>query len=212
MFSSIVIYKDATMDTLIQRTNKEKKAGKVKYPDPYEQPRVAIQRLRSTVGAFLYLKEDKVNEIFIAQVDRIGAQLEALEQALAKNPRKTKAGRGKGSTEVTFDAWKPMDLRSKWFKYMDSVYESANDKGVKFMEDNIKRLKAEYNDAKKITQADVDKENNPDEKKKKAAEKTLRDDMSGYITKLEAAWLKAKDWPKPKWNAKNTPPASPRAI
>jgi hypothetical protein len=73
-----------------------------------------------------------------------------------------------------------MDLRSKWFKYMDSVYESANDKGVKFMEDNIKRLKAEYNDAKKITQADVDKENNPDEKKKKAAEKTLRDDMSGY--------------------------------
>jgi hypothetical protein len=92
MFSSIVIYKDATMDTLIQRTNKEKKAGKVKYPDPYEQPRVAIQRLRSTVGAFLYLKEDKVNEIFIAQVDRIGAQLEALEPRI-RGKRRQAEGR-----------------------------------------------------------------------------------------------------------------------
>jgi hypothetical protein len=199
------IYKDKDMDELIKRTNNQKLKDKKtpKYPKVHDQPRVALQRMRSVVGAYLYLTEDKVNKIFIDQVDRIGAQLEIMEQALSKTARTSdKGGRGSGpSRTVTFNKWTPLKLKEKWFAYMDDVYENANKKGQNFMKDNIKRLKDEYDDGKKITQAQVDKEKTQDEKNKKAAEKKLREDMPDYISKLEAAWLKAKDWPRPKWNA-----------
>jgi hypothetical protein len=153
----------------------------------------------------MYLKEDKINKYFIAQVDRIGAQWEALERALAKTPRKVDRKNDKGDTvPVEYSKWKYLDLRKKWFAYMDEVYERANKKGQKFMKVNIDRLKEEYTDAKKIDQKDVDKEKDKKKQEDKAAWKALRDDMPAYITKLEAAWKKADTWNKPKWNAKMT--------
>jgi hypothetical protein len=203
------IYSDTDMGQLIKGTSKKTERDKEtkkmvpKWPIVHNQPRVAIQRMRSVVGTFLYLKEKKVNEIFIKQVDRIGAQLEIMEHALSKTPRTMKKG-GRGTGEdvriVTFTAWTPLDLKKKWFEYMDVVYKQANEKGLEFMEKNTKRLKEEFTDAKKIKQKDVDDEKTQDAKDKKANEKKLRDDMPGYIKSMEEAWKKAKDWPKPKWN------------
>jgi hypothetical protein len=160
--------------------------------------------MRSVVGAYMYMKEKTVDDIFVAQVNRMGAQLEIIENALAKAPRiMHRGGRNdanKAERDVPFHKWTPLKLKEKWFVYQDDVYHRANKKGLAFMKDNLERLKKEYPDSKKIKQADVDKETTKAAKEAKAAEKKLREDMPDYITKLEAAWTKAKDWPKPKWN------------
>ncbi|KAH7385735.1 hypothetical protein BKA66DRAFT_461898 [Pyrenochaeta sp. MPI-SDFR-AT-0127] len=206
------IYSSTDMDDMIKRksTKKERKGskkGKLKHGDFHEQPRVAIQRMRSVVGTFLYMKEKRVNDIFIAQVDRIGYQLENIENALAKNPRTVERKysepdeNGNYKRVVTFRNWEPQKLKEKWFEYMDKVYEKANKKGQDFMRENLKRLNDEYNNGKLIKQADVDKERDKDKQNELKVEKQLRDDMKDYISKLEAKWAAAKDWPKPKWNA-----------
>jgi hypothetical protein len=154
------------------------------------------------------MKETKVNKIFIDQVNRIGAQLENIENALAKTPRTVerdsatpdKTGQYKKRT-VKFHGWEPQKLKEKWFAYMDDVYARANQKGEDFMKKNLARLKAEYNDKKLIKQADINKEKNKERQNELKLEKRLRDDMKEYIPKLEAQWDRAKDWPKPKWNS-----------
>ena len=200
------------MSDMIKRKSTKKrskgaKKGQLAFGEPHEQPRTAIQRLRAVVGAYLYVKEKKVNDIFVAQVDRIGAQLEHIENALAKSPRTVKRDDGKPDAQgiirerlVTFK-YVPLKLKPKWFAYMDNVYENANKKAQGFMEDNLKKLNDEYNDGRLIKQADVDKEKNKDKQNELKLEKQLRDDMKDYISKLEAQWAKTKDWSKPKWNS-----------
>ncbi|KAH7079796.1 hypothetical protein FB567DRAFT_129220 [Paraphoma chrysanthemicola] len=200
------IFNDKTMDALIKRTHVEKK----KRTQPHDQPRVALQRMRAVVGAYLYFTDDRVNKIFVDQVDRIGNRLELLEAALSKNPRA--AQRENPQRIVMYNSWKPLKLKEKWYTYMDDVYETANNKGTKFMKDNIKRLRDEYTDAKRISQAQVDKENDKDKQKVLANEKKLRDDMPDYISKLEAAWSLAQNWPKPKWNAAANPSPTPAIL
>ncbi|KAF2463814.1 uncharacterized protein BDR25DRAFT_362485 [Lindgomyces ingoldianus] len=203
------IYDRNDMDDLIKRKSTKKrskgaKKGQLTFGEPHEQPRTAIQRMRAVVGAYLYMKEKKVDEIFVAQVDRIGAQLEYIENALAKNPKTVERegemdGQGQIETRiVTFDKWVPQKLKEKWFAYMDNVYANANKKGQDFMKDNLKRLNDEYNDKKLIKQADVDREKNKERQNELKLEKKLREDMKDYIPKLEAQWAKAKNWPKPK--------------
>jgi len=202
-----VIYNDKDMDEMIKRANASKEKGELRLGPPLEQPRKAVQRMRAVIGAFLYMKEDKINKIFIDQVDRIGAQLEHLENALAENPRKVKRTTKKedGKVEdriVTFDKWEPQNLKEKWFKYMDDVTDIAIKKGQDFMKTNIARLKEEYNDKKMIDQKEIDKEKNKKKQDEKKEEKKLREDMKKYIDNLEKAWAKAKNWERPKWNAK----------
>lgn len=214
MFSNDQIYVDRVMKELIERknTDKEKKGknkGKPAYGEPHEQPRVAIQRMRAVVGAYLYLKEEKVDKIFVAQVDRIGAQLEHLENALAKTPRtvmrKEKEPNAQGIVEdrpVTYNKWESQKLKEKWFAYMDGVYKNADKKAQEFMKVNLERLNNEYDNKKMIDQKDVDKEKSKDKQTEMKNEKKLRENMKDYIPKLEAAWKNAKNWSKPKWNAK----------
>jgi len=154
----------------------------------------------------MYMKDKTVDDIFVAQVDRIGKQLELLENALAKNPRIVTKKTNRVPRTVQFHNWVPQGLKEKWFVYMDVVYNRANKKGLDFMEDNLKRLNKEYpdKDKDKISQTEVDNEKDGKVKSGKAAERKLRQEMPGYIRNLEAAWSKAKDWPKPKWNAKKS--------
>lgn len=209
------IYDSDDMDQMIKRKSTKKrqkgtKKGKLTFGEAHEQPRAAIQRMRAIVGAYLYMKEDKVNRIFVAQVDRIGAQLENIENALTKSPRTVKRNDGIPDTNgiiqsrlVVYNKWEHLKLKEKWFSYMDNVYENANKKGQAFMSVNLKRLQNEYNDNKKIQQSDIDKEKNKERQTELKLEKQLRDNMSDYIPKLEAQWTKAKDWGKPKWNSQS---------
>ncbi|KAH7131858.1 hypothetical protein B0J11DRAFT_503048 [Dendryphion nanum] len=146
------IYLDDGMKTLIMRTNNEKKQNRskgAKFPNPFEQPRVAIQRIRAVVGFYLYMNEKKIDDILVAQVDRIGAQLENIEKALSNNPRIVKRNRKNPTTNedeeytVNFDKWQNLKLKEKWFEFMDRTYTNANKRGREFMKTNIKNLKEE---------------------------------------------------------------------
>lgn len=192
--------------------------------DEREEQEEAILRLRQTVGTFLYLGEKKVDEILVKQVDRIGEQLENIENALVKKPRKEKrkgplnpATNAAPDYEVTFDAWKKMDLKAAWFGYMDDIYK--NRKAVAWKE--MDKLIGWFNDM--FTKSKLDKlkgdikkeenEKNPN----KDALKTMKEEqayqelMRRNIDKVETEWKKARDWKKPGWNSKSTPakPASP---
>jgi hypothetical protein len=201
------IFADSSTQKLVLRTNQEKrtKGRGLKYPDAYEQPRIVIQRMRGTIGAFLYLKETKVNGFFIAQVNRIGAQLELLEAALAKQPREVvrrdppDAQGVKLSRYVVFHPWQPQKLRDRWIKYMDEVYRVANTKGQEFMTNTLRQLDQEYNDGKLIEQTAIDKEKDKKEKENLEKEKKLREDMKDYIAIVKTQWAQANSWPKPRW-------------
>jgi hypothetical protein len=211
MFSDSAIYDDETMKETIER--RSKKLNKAKQPyfgEPHEQPRAALQRLRAVVGAFIYLKEKKVDDIFVAQVDRIGAQLEHLETALSTQPREMDKGKGADKHTVKFALWQPQKLKEKWFAYMDDVYTKADKKAQDFMTDNIKRLNDEYDKKKMIDQKDIDKEKNDEKRNEMKLEKDLRKAMEDNIPKLEAEWKKVKDWTKPKWNGGT--PAIPAVL
>ncbi|KAI8937308.1 hypothetical protein NX059_006515 [Plenodomus lindquistii] len=213
MFSNSQIWDDRETAKMILRTSKRKQAPVKEQRgstplvnEPLEQPKAAVQRLRNVIGAYLYLKEPRVNNIFVAQVDRIGAQLQNIENTLKVRPRSMP--KLDPTRIVNWSPWKPLGLKEKWFVYMNERYDTAHSKSQKFMKDNIERLNAEYNDAKLIKQADIDK---VDDKKKKQAlqdEKKLREDMKDIIKKLEDEWAKTKDWPRPKWNAAAQVPAS----
>ncbi|KAF2686380.1 hypothetical protein K458DRAFT_387388 [Lentithecium fluviatile CBS 122367] len=183
---------------LQKRINSEAKKA------PLAQPRIAIQRLRIVVGAFLYMKEKKVNDNLVDQVDRIGAQLEILENALAKKPRTVEREEAEPDQNgvywkriVTFKNWTPLKLKEMWFAYMDGIYKNANVKTTAFMDANLAKLKTEYSDQKLIKQEQVEKEKDNKKKEELASEKKLRDDMKGYIAKLEEHCDKSKNWPKP---------------
>lgn len=200
------IFDDKDMDQIIKRESKKRKRGALKFGEPHNQPREALQRMRSIVGAYLYFTEKKVDAIFVAQVDRIGDMLENLEKALAENPRIVER---EGETvdgviqprKVTFDKWQPLDLKKKWYEFMDEAYRNADEKAQKFMKKNIDRLNEEYKDRKMIDQKKVDGEKDKKKQEELKLEKKLREDMKReYIPNLEKAWAKAKDWPKPKWN------------
>ncbi|KAH7400509.1 hypothetical protein DE146DRAFT_780973 [Phaeosphaeria sp. MPI-PUGE-AT-0046c] len=195
MFSEKALYDDKDMDQLIKRA---KKKSTKKGIMPHEQPRAVIQRMRSVVGAYKYLTDKRVNTIFVDQVNRIGQQLERLEQALSRNPRI----QSKRNPEriVQYAPWKYLSLEKKWYEYMDDVYKRADKKAQELMAVNMKRLKEEYTDAKMLKQSDVDKEKDKDKREALELEKNLREAMKVYIDKLEQEWSKTKDWPKPKWN------------
>ncbi|KAF2180484.1 hypothetical protein K469DRAFT_753193 [Zopfia rhizophila CBS 207.26] len=116
------IYNDSEMKDMIEGKHKDKKYGTA-----LEQPREAIQRLRAVVGAFKYMQESKIKEIFVEEKNRIGKMIGNLDTALPNNPRKIKGGRN--SNERTYKPWKALHLEDKWAKYMDNTFEAAKDKG-----------------------------------------------------------------------------------
>lgn len=198
------------MSDLIKRKSRAKHTsvrlkGQLKYPNVLEQPRVAIQRMRAVVGALLYMTDTEVNRIFIDQVNRIGTQLENLENALAENPRTKQTNITNAENEietitVSFNKWEPLNLKKKWFDYMDKIYREANSKATKFMDDTFKKMDDEYDSKNMIKQADIDKEKDRDKQRKMQEEKRLREDMKEYIPKLKTEWKRANNWPKPQWN------------
>lgn len=173
----------------------------------------ALLRLRQVVGAFLYLREKRINDILVAQVDRIGKQLERIENELVKNPRKEirkgpidPATQTAPDVEVTFAAWKKMDLKAAWFGYMDDIYKNRKAVALAEMKKLIGYFKDAFPDSNiNKLKADIDKE----EKSKKPNQsslKTMKEDLSYQqqmqksIDKLDKEWTKAQAWPKPGWN------------
>ncbi|PVH90436.1 hypothetical protein DM02DRAFT_22311 [Periconia macrospinosa] len=181
MFGSDPIYNDDNMEKYIKRT--------MKGVQPQDSPREAIHRIRSVVGAFRYTQEKEVAKIFKDEKVRIGIVIDGIDKNLPKTPRMA------GTTKYT--PWKTLGLGAKWDVYMDGVFKTAKDKGAKFVEDNIKRLKDEYTSQRAKDAAKDDPKKTPKERNEIAEWAKLREDVEKIIPKLEVEWNKAKGWNKP---------------
>ena len=184
-----------------------KKNGKVIIAEA-NQPREAIQRMRSVVGVFKYMQEPRIETIFKDEKVRIGAVIDGIDQTLPNYPRTV----GKDKELRTFTPWDPQGLGRKWDTYMDKVFETAKGKGTRFIVKNLERLNNEFTSKEALDRAkpdpeeeDEDEEDEESEESKEKEEKRrkkaewarLREDMAGYIAKLEAQWEVVKDWEKP---------------
>jgi hypothetical protein len=156
-----------------------------------DAPRKAVARVRSVIGAFRYLQETEIVNILKREKKRIGVVIEALDKELPKTPRKDGA--------TTYKPWGTLGLGAKWDTYMEGVYKTAKDKGTKFVDDNIKRLKDEY-----TSQKAKDAAKGWDDTKKSKKERNeikewskLREDIEKMIERLEREWVLAKGWAKP---------------
>jgi hypothetical protein len=188
MFSPInQIYDDGSMLKFIQRTDPG-------FPGP-TGPHKAITIIRSVVGVFNYMQEPEIKQIFVNEKTRIGSVIDGIDKNLAKTPRKVKIGHS--NDYRTFAPWQPLSLGKKWDAYMDDVFKVAKDKGTKFVEDNIKRLKEEYSSTKAKNAAKDDPKKDKDERNEIAEWAKLREDAERKIQHLEDAWNKAKDWKRP---------------
>jgi hypothetical protein len=177
----ISIYSDNDMEQYIKRTKKGLQ--------PQDSPRAAIQRIRSIVGVFRYMQEPEIAKIFKDEKVRIGIVIDGIDKNVPKTPRI------EGST--TYAPWKTQGLGARWDTYMDKTFNLAKDKGTRFVEDNIKRLKEEYTSQKARDAAKDDPKKTPKERNDIVEWAKLRGDIDSIITKLEAEWNKAKGWKKP---------------
>lgn len=159
---------------------------------PQDAPRIAIQYLRSVVGVFHYMQDEKVAQIFKDQKVRIGTVIDGIDNSLAATPKKITK-----KTTRTFEPWTPLGLGEKWDDYMDGVFTQAKDKGIKFVEDNLERLKDQYISQKAKDAAKDDPKKSNRERNEIAEWARLRENIEDMISKLEADWNKAKKWEKP---------------
>jgi hypothetical protein len=150
----------------------------------------AITRIRSVIGAFHYLKEKEIADILKKEKVRVGLVLDGIDKELPKNPRKD-------GNNAAYKPWKTLGLGAKWNTYMDGVYKTAKDKGTKFVDENIKRLKDEYESKKAKDDAKDDDNKSKDERNKIKEWAKLREDVEKSIKELEKQWKEAKDWAKP---------------
>lgn len=190
MFSGNQIFDDDETRKLIDRTAPltKRRANLT----PRDLPFVAIQRLRAVLGVFKYMQDGPVAKIFRDEKTRIGAVLEGIDNNLSNYPIFITSRNSR-----TFAPWQPVGLGPKWDTYMDSVFQRAKDKGITFMDVNIKRFRAEY-----MNQAARDKgkddKNKSDKERNEAAEwEKLRQEIERSITSLEAEWNRSKNWAKP---------------
>lgn len=189
------IYKPEKMAELIEWSKPPKKGNKV------QDTREAIQRIRSVIGVFLYMKEPEIAKIFKEEKERIGKVLDAIDKELPKTPRI----KGK----VTFTPWKPLGLGDRWDKYMDKVFKTAKDKGTEFVETNIERLKDEYTTPAAKAKAEDKPNLSKKERDDRAERKKNGEDIEKIIKSMEKVWnagpdpnqpgvvVNAKNWVKP---------------
>ncbi|KAF1840458.1 uncharacterized protein K460DRAFT_296911 [Cucurbitaria berberidis CBS 394.84] len=127
MFGTEPIYNDDDMEKYIKRT--------VKNVQPQDSPRVAIQRIRSVVGAFKYMQEKEVVKIFKDEKVRIGVVIDGIDKNLPKTPRVS------GTKKYT--PWKTLGLGAKWDRLKD---EYTSQKAKDAAKDDDKKTPKERNE------------------------------------------------------------------
>ncbi|CAN9377082.1 unnamed protein product [Alternaria sp. RS040] len=178
------------MKDLIEGRTKEKRFKNLSL-DPADQTRIAIQRLRETIGALRYMQDEKVAKIFADQKNRMGAIIGHIDRELHKTPPVYK-------DDVEGHPWQEQKLEEKWNAYMDNVFSVAKQRATDYMKLNIGVLKDEWNSDKKKDEFKADSNDDQATKDKKKGLKKTQEQTLALIKKLSDEWDKVKDWPKPK--------------
>jgi hypothetical protein len=110
-----------------------KKPGKVA-ASLVEKADTALIRLKSLMGARMYMRTSTVSDIFRNQVEQIRLMLDAIEDALVANPRDVRS--------KSYAAWVKQDLAVYWLEYMGERFKIAHtrthndmDKYLKLVDD-----------------------------------------------------------------------------
>jgi hypothetical protein len=185
MFSSIAIHTPEKMKALIERTNTEVSAA--------EAPRKAIYYMRGVMGVFKYMQDSDVRRIFRDEKIRIGAVLDGIDKSLPQTPRVVSSPRG----ARTFTPWQTLGLGAKWDDYMNAVFKTAKDKGLRFIEENLELLEDEYISQIALDKAKDDISKSQAERQAIAEWAQLRSDIAGSIATFKAEWYSVPDWVRP---------------
>lgn len=144
------------MKDLIEGRTKEKRFKNLNL-DPADQTRIAIQRLRETIGALTYMQDEKVAKIFADQKNRMGAMIGHIDRELHKtSPMYEDVVEGR--------PWQEQKLEEKWNAYMDNVSSVAKQRTTDYIKLNIRVLKDKWNSDKKKDEFKAD--SNDDQTKK----------------------------------------------
>ncbi|RII10006.1 hypothetical protein CUC08_Gglean005996 [Alternaria sp. MG1] len=177
------------MKELIEGRTKEKDLKNLNL-SPGDQTRVAIQRLRETIGALKYMQDKKISKIFVDQKNRMGAMIGHIDRELHKTPRVYKG-------DVEGHPWQEQKLEEKWNAYMDNVFSVAKQRATDYMKLNIGVLKDEWNSDKKKNEFKADSNDDQAKKDKKKGLKKTQEETLALIKKLSDEWDKVNDWQKP---------------
>ena len=187
-------YKDGNLDTGVfdekKITNEitGEPQGEHKLPKDANNAKLALQKLRSLMGARKYMRDENIAKIFgkqvsrilhdsgtsetlannfasILQVNRMGNMLDKLDKALEQQ---TREGRGTG----TYTPWKRQQLKAFWDEYMNERFLVAKTRTIRDMDKYIALLDTHWG------------KNAP---------------MRNEIAKLKAEWTKEKaiEWVRP---------------
>jgi chitinase len=158
------INQDATMTSYIQA-----------------EPDRAVKNMKDVMTAMKYLQDSTINTRLKAEKERVAARLKELDET--KMPswvRKT------GNND--WAKWTSKGLEGKWNSFMKKQATKAKDKAVKYMDDNIKLMKAAY-----VTEFNKDLAERP------GAENEVLKKLIEKIEKLETEWIRYKpnSWGNP---------------
>ncbi|GKT48622.1 chitotriosidase-1 [Colletotrichum spaethianum] len=164
MWGRSAINADATMNSYMQ-----------------SEPARAVKNLKDVMTALKYMQDTTINSRLKAEKERVAARLKELDEDKMPNWDRQQSGRAWGR-------WEKKDLEGKWNKFMKQQAETAKDKAVKYMDDNLKNLEDAYVTTYNEEQADRPGEEN-------AALKTLLE----KIKKVREEWTRYKpnSWENP---------------
>ncbi|KAM3079706.1 hypothetical protein ACMFMG_006117 [Clarireedia jacksonii] len=145
------------------------------------EPDRAVKNMKDVMTAMKYLGDSTINTRLKAEKERVAARLKELDET--KMPswvRKT------GNND--WAKWTSKDLEGKWNIFMKKQATKAKDKAVKYMDDNMKSMKAAY-----VTKY------NKDQAEKPGAENEALKKLIEKIEKLETEWIRYKpiSWANP---------------
>ncbi|KAI0897338.1 glycosyl hydrolases family 18-domain-containing protein [Annulohypoxylon nitens] len=160
MWSTGVINTDDTMTGYIQ-----------------SEPARAIKNLKDVISAMKYLQDSTINTRLKAEKERIAARLKELDEVRMPNFVKKTGSK-------SWSKWTSKGLESEWNTFIKQRATNAKDKAVRYIEDNIQKMKDGYT-------SDANKEAS----KTNPELKTLIE----KIEKLEEEWnrYKPNSWQNP---------------
>lgn len=120
MWSTGVINTDDTMTGYIQ-----------------SEPERAIKNLKDVISAMKYLQDSTINTRLKAEKERIAARLKELDEVRMPNFVKKTGSK-------SWSKWTSKGLESEWNTFIKQRATNAKDKAVRYIEDNILKIKDGY--------------------------------------------------------------------
>lgn len=166
------------MKNLIQGKTKE---SRYKSLGAGEQTSIAVRKMRQVTGTFMYMQDKDIAKAFAKEKNRIEKMIGHIDRELPKTPRVIRS-------EQSCTPWQTQDLEKKWGKYMDDVFDRAKQRGVDFMDFNLKALNQEQDSQRKTDEFKSDAKENKATQDRKQVLKSTHEGIIELIKKTDDAW------------------------